>query len=123
MVSRPVLSDRCIDQPLVLHADNGSPMKGETLLETLYRLGIATSYSRPRTSNDTPYSKALFRTCKYGLAYPAEGFASLEEARPWMQRFVDGYNTVHRHRGLRFVTPQQRHAGLDQAILAQRQAS
>lgn len=65
MVSRTVLSERCIDQPLVLDADNGSPMKGETLLETLYRLGIATSYSRPRTSNDNPYSEALFRTCKY----------------------------------------------------------
>ena len=122
VVSRAVLSERCIDQPLVLHADNGSPMKGETLLETLYRLGIATSYSRPRTSNDNPYSEALFRTCKYCPAYPAEGFTSLEEARAWMQRFVDGYNTVHRHSGIRFVTPQQRHEGLDQAILAHRQA-
>lgn len=122
VVSRAVLSERCIDQPLVLQADNGSPMKGETLLETLYRLGIATSYSRPRTSNDNPYSEALFRTCKYCPAYPAESFASLEEARAWMQRFVDGYNTVHRHSGIRFVTPQQRHEGLDQAILAHRQA-
>lgn len=122
VVSRTVLSERCIDQPLVLHADNGSPMKGETLLETLYRLGIATSYSRPRTSNDNPYSEALFRTCKYCPAYPTEGFASLEAARAWMQQFVDGYNTVHRHSGIRFVTPQQRHEGRDQAILAQRQA-
>jgi putative transposase len=122
VVSRAVLSERCIDQPLVLHADNGSPMKGETLLETRYRLGIATSYSRPRTSHDNPYSEALFRPCKYCPAYPAEGFASLQEARAWMQRFVDGYNTVHRHSGIRFVTPQQRHEGFDQAILAQRQA-
>lgn len=65
VVRRAVLAEGCIDQPLVLHADNGSPMKGETLLETLYRLGISTSYSRPRTSNDNPYSEALFRTCKY----------------------------------------------------------
>jgi transposase InsO family protein len=64
VVRRAVLAEGCVDQPLVLHADNGSPMKGETLLETLYRLGIATSYSRPRTSNDNPYSEALFRTCK-----------------------------------------------------------
>ena len=71
VVRRAVLAEGCIDHPLVLHADNGSPMKGETLLATLYRLGIATSYSRPRTSNDNPYSEALFRTCKYlpGLSH------------------------------------------------------
>ena len=122
VVRRAVLGEQRIDQPLVLHADNGSPMKGETLLATLYRLGIATSYSRPRTSNDNPYSEALFRTCKYCPAYPAHGFASLDEARGWVQRFVQGYNHDHRHSGIRFVTPAQRHRGEDQAILAQRQA-
>ena len=66
VVRRAVRAEGCVDQPRVLHADNGSPMKGETLLETLYRLGIATSYSRPRTSNDNPYSEALFRTWKSG---------------------------------------------------------
>jgi transposase InsO family protein len=122
VVRRAVLAERCIDRPLVLHADNGSPMKGETLLETLYRLGIATSYSRPRTSNDNPYSEALFRTCKYRPDYPAQGFADLNEARAWMQQFARGYNEDHRHSGIRFVTPQQRHSGQDRAILAQRQA-
>ena len=97
-------------------------MKGETLLETLYRLGIATSYSRPRTSNDNPYSEALFRTCKYCPAYPAPGFADLDTARAWMRRFVQGYNHDHCHSGIRFVTPQQRHSGQDRLILAQRQA-
>src|ERR671915_196508 len=87
VVRRAVLAEGCVDQPPVLHADNGSPMKGETLLETLYRLGVATSYSRPRTSNDNPYSEALFRTCKYCPAYPTQGFAGLEEARAWMQQF------------------------------------
>jgi transposase InsO family protein len=107
-------------------------MKGETLLETLYRLGIAPSYSRPRTSHDNPYSEALFRTCKYCPAYPAHGFAGPEvakgdAARTWMQQFVHGYNHEHRHSGLRFVTPhaslpQQRHQGQAPTILAQRQA-
>lgn len=82
----------------------------------------STSYSRPRTRNDNPYSEALFRTCKYCPAYPAEGLASLEAARGWMPGFVAGYNTVHRHSGVRWVTPQQRHDRQDQAILAQRQA-
>ena len=121
VVRRAVLAEQCIDQPLVLHADNGSPMKGETLLETLYRLGISTSYNRPRTSNDNPYSEALFRTCKYRPDYPVQGFASLKEARLWMQQFVQGYNYEHRHSGIRFVTPAQRHQGQDRAILVQRQ--
>lgn len=121
VVRRAVLAEQCIDQPLVLHADNGSPMKGETLLETLYRLGVSTSYSRPRTSNDNPFSEALFRTCKYRPAYPDQGFASLAEARTWMQQFVQGYNQAHRHSGIQFVTPEQRHQGHDGAILANRQ--
>ena len=122
VVRRAVLAEGCIDRPLVLHADNGSPMKGEALLETLYRLGIGTSYSRPRTSNDNPYSEALFRTCKYRPDYPHQGFASLEDARAWVQQFVAGYNHEHCHSGIRFVTPAQRHQGQDHAILTQRQA-
>ena len=121
VVRRAVLAERCLDRPLVLHADNGSPMKGESLLATLYRLGISTSYSRPRTSNDNPYSEALFRTCKYRPDYPAQGFARLEAARAWMQQFVQGYNQEHRHSGIRFVTPLERHQGQDLALLAQRQ--
>lgn len=122
VVQRAVLSEHCIDQPLILHADNGSPMKGETLLETLHRLGIATSYNRPRTSNDNPYSEALFKTCKYRPDYPAQGFEGMATARSWMQQFVTFYHDEHRHSGLRFVTPLQRHQGLDDDILARRQA-
>lgn len=96
-------------------------MKGETLLETVCRLGVSTSYSRPRTSKDNPFSEALFRTCKYRPAYPDRGFASLAEARTWMQQFVQGYNQEHRHSGIQFVTPEQRHQGHDGAILANRQ--
>lgn len=121
VVRRAVLAARCIDQPLSLPADNGSPMKGETLLETLYRLGISTSYNRPRISNDNPFSEALFRTGKYCPAYPERGFARLEEARTWMQQFVQGYNHEHRHSGIQFVTPDERHQGFDGAILANRQ--
>jgi putative transposase len=71
---------------------------------------------------DNPYSEALFRTCKYCPAYPTQGFAGLAEARAWMQPCVYGYNHEHCPSGIRFVTPQQRHSGQDQAILAQRQA-
>ncbi len=58
-------------KPLVHHSDNGSPMKGASLLETLYQLGITPSRSRPRVSNDNPYAESIFRTCKYRPTYPA----------------------------------------------------
>jgi putative transposase len=122
VIERAVLAERVIDQPLVLHADNGSSFKGATLLEKLHELNITPSYSRPRVSNDNAYSEALFRTCKYVPDYPVDGFASLEDAQRWVHGFVGGYNTEHRHSAIRFVTPAQRHRGEDPQILAQRHA-
>ena len=122
VVEQAVLAESCINQPLVLHSDNGSPMKGATMLETLRRLEIDPSFSRPRVSNDNPYSEAMFRTFKYVPGYPEEGFATLEQAREWVARFVRWYNEVHRHSAIQYVTPVQRHNGEDQAILDERQA-
>jgi len=122
LVQRAVWAEGCLDTPLVLHADNGSPMKGSTLRSMLEALGVQPSYSRPRVSNDNPYSEALFRTCKYRPEYPTDGFASLQAARDWMLAFVRWYNTEHRHSAIRFVTPQQRHDGQEAEILANRQA-
>jgi hypothetical protein len=104
----------------VLHADNGSPMKGATLKATLERLGVIASYSRPRVSDDNPFSEALFRTCKYRPDWPRSGFASREDAQHWVARFVAWYNHEHRHSAIRFVTPSARHAGEDRALLARR---
>ncbi len=106
---------------IVLHSDNGSPMKGATMLATLQRLGVVTSFSRPRVSDDNPYSEALFRTLKYRPEYPETPFASLQAANAWVANFVSWYNTVHQHSGIRFVTPEARHSGRDVAILAQRE--
>lgn len=107
VIERAVLAERIIDRPLVLHADNGSPFKGATLLDKLRELNIESSFSRPRVSNDNPYSEALFRTCKYVPDYPTGGFGDLEQARQWIQGFVAWYNHEHRHSGIRFVTPAQ----------------
>jgi putative transposase len=107
---------------LVLHSDNGSPMKGATLLVTLQKLGVVASFSRPAVSNDNPYSEALFKTCKYRPGFPDQPFESLEQARAWVAGFADWYNEEHRHSGIRFVTPGERHRGEDIAILAQRKA-
>jgi len=107
-------------EPLVLHSDNGSPMKGATMLETLYALGITPSRSRPRVSNDNPYAESLFRTLKYVPNFQPQGFHTLEEARQWVAGFVKWYNYEHRHSGIHYVTPNQRHNGEDKSVLAAR---
>lgn len=109
-------------KPLVLHSDNGSPMKGATLLETLIMLGVMPSNSRPRVSNDNAYAEAIFKTLKYRPGYPRKGLASLEDARTWVLKFARWYNKEHHHSGLNFLTPEQRHNGLGQAVLANRKA-
>ena len=124
LVRRAVLSEHLTVSisPLVLHSDNGSPMKGASLLETLYTLGITPSRSRPRVSNDNPYAESIFRTCKYRPNYPTAGFMNLTQARTWVLAFVKWYNYEHRHSGLNFLTPHQRHSGIDQAILENRKS-
>ena len=107
-------------ESLVLHSDNGSPMKGATMLATLQRLGVMPSFSRPSVSNDNPYSEALFKTLKYHPGFPDKPFDSLQEAREWVAGFQHWYNEVHRHSALKFVTPGQRHRGEDIMILEQR---
>ena len=106
---------------LVLHSDNGGPMKGSTMLATLQWLGVVPSFSRPHVSDDNPFSEALFRTLKYAPEYPNRPFFSLDEAQRWVEAFVLWYNTQHRHSAIRFVTPDQRHFGQEEAILANRQ--
>ena len=104
---------------LNLHSDNGSPMKGATMLATLQRLGVTPSFSRPGVSNDNAYSESLFKTLKYRPGYPQQ-FSSIEEAREWTLKFVLWYNTMHMHSGIKYVTPDQRHFGLDKKILETR---
>jgi putative transposase len=120
LVQRTVLGQRCVAQPLVLHADNGAPMKSYSLKAKLEALGIIASHSRPRVSNDNPFSESLFRTLKYWPKWPSKGFATLTLARQWVARFIDWYSNEHRHSGIRFVTPAQRHQGQDQALLQRR---
>jgi len=117
LIRKAVLAEGCVLAPLVLHADNGSPMKAATMKATLERLGVIASYSRPRVSDDNPFSEALFRTCKYRPNWPSKGFAKKIEAQAWVEGFVRWYNTEHRHSGIRFVTPQMRHSGIEVAIL------
>jgi putative transposase len=105
---------------LVLHQDNGSPMKGATLVTTLNSLGVVASYSRPRVSNDNPYSESVFRTLKYRPEYPGRPFPSVDGAQTWVDGFVTWYNTKHLHSAIQFVTPEDRHYGRETEILANR---
>lgn len=104
----------------VLHGDNGSTLKATTVLAMLNWLGVKPSYSRPRVSDDNAYAESLFRTAKYRPEFPAKGFTDLDAARTWAAGFVHWYNIEHRHSGIQYVTPEQRHAGDDHAILAAR---
>jgi hypothetical protein len=90
------------------------------MLATLQRLGVIASFSRPSVSDDNPFSEALFRTLKYRPGFPRKPFPTLEAAQEWVAGFVDWYNDEHLHSAIRYVTPSDRHAGRDKAILARR---
>ena len=105
----------------ILHSDNGAAMRSYTLAAKLKELGIGMSFSRPRVSNDNAYAESLFRTLKYHHSYPLRRFRNLLSVRAWADGFVDLYNTEHRHSGIKYVTPNQRHYGEADAICSIRQ--
>ena len=112
--------ERIARDQVILHSDNGSSMKGSTMLATLQNLGVAASFSRPAVSNDNPYSESLFKTLKYRPMHLPKPFEDLLVARQWATKVVHWYNEEHRHSSIKYVTPTERHAGEDQALLAQR---
>ena len=120
LVEKAIMNEKIRGNPLVLHSDNGSPMKSFTLKAKLESLGVMSSFSWPRVSNDNPYSESLFRTFKYRPGYPQDGFVDIYKAREWVLEFVDWYNNKHYHSGLNFVTPSSRHCGQAKEIMANR---
>jgi transposase InsO family protein len=120
LIQRCMLREQCLNKPLVLHSDNGAPMKSQTMKAKMDELGVLSSYSRPRVSNDNPFSESLFRTLKYRPEWPSSGFSCLSDARDWVDNFSGWYNNEHRHSKLNFVTPAQRHAGQDRELLLKR---
>lgn len=102
-----------------LHNDNGGPMKGSSFLATLDFLGVLRSHSRPRVSNDNPYSESLFKTLKYKAGYP-NSFETIDEANEWMEGFTKWYNSEHKHSGIDHISPNERHDGLEDIILKKR---
>ena len=105
---------------LTLHADRGPVPKGKTVKQLLVDLDVTRSLSRPRVSNDNPFSEAQFRTFKYGPEYPNR-FTGFDHARSFCQRIFPWYNNEHRHSGIAYFTPADVHYGRVDGLLAQRQ--
>jgi putative transposase len=123
LIEQACHDEKVLLNQLVLHSDNGSPMKGVTMIAMLQKLGVVPSFSRPSVSNDNPYSESLFKTVKYHSSYPAVTyFETIFAARVWCEKFVKWYNQEHLHSALKFITPQQRHNGEDKMIMKKRDA-
>ncbi|NYH22550.1 transposase InsO family protein [Paraburkholderia bryophila] len=122
LLAKGCLREGIAGRPLVLHSDNGSAMKGATMRAAMIDLGVQPSFSRPRVSNDNAFAESLFRTAKYCPMWPEQSFDTLDAARVWVQRFVQWYNEEHRHSGLKYVSPAQRHRGEANELLARRRA-
>lgn len=120
LMQKALLRENLHTQRPILHSDNGSAMKSQTLRAKLHEWGISPSYSRPGVSDDNAFVESLFRTLKYCPKWPVKGFSNLEEARTWAQKFMKWYNHEHQHSQIRFVTPAQRHCREDWTILSKR---
>lgn len=120
LVKQAIEREDANPKKLALHADNGGPMKGSTLLAMLQRLGVVASFSRPGVSDDNPFSEALFRTMKYRPGFPRKPFESFAAALKWVEDFVHWYNNEHLHSAIRYVTPSDRHSGKESPLLANR---
>jgi len=105
---------------LTLHSDRGTSMRSKTVAELLDDLGVTKSHSRPRTSNDNPFSEAQFKTMKYCPFFPGR-FASIEEGRDFFRLFFAWYNEEHHHSGIAMLTPSDVHAGRVEEVVAVRQ--
>lgn len=119
--SANITDDIIIRDSLVLHSDNGGPMKGQNMMAKAYALGLTTSYSRPRNSNDNAHIESSFATLKHSHSVPIPAcFKSVSEAQSWVNKFYSWYNNEHLHSGIGYVTPEQCYNGDWQAIFENR---
>lgn len=120
LIATAIHDNQVPDGQLTLHADRGSSMTSKTVSQLLADLGVLQSHSRPRVSNDNPFSEAQFKTLKYSPRFPKR-FANIESARRFIDDFFDHYNHDHRHSGIGLHTPADVHHGRAGAIRAARQ--
>jgi putative transposase len=125
-LARRLLRDTCEKQgikpdELVVHSDRGSPMISKTLGQLLADLGVEKSFSRPRVSNDNPFSESAFKTLKYSPGFPDRFSGGYDQALTHCRSFLNWYNDEHHHSGLVGLTPAQVHSGRAQTVLAERE--
>ena len=126
-LARRLIAQSCANQgierdQLTVHSDRGASMTSKLVAQLLADLGITKTHSRPYTSNDNPFSEALFKTTKYCPEFP-DRFTSLHEALAFGRVFFPWYNTAHRHSGIGFLTPEMVHYGQATAVLQARAAT
>lgn len=119
LLAETITRERVDHDQLTIHADRGSSMASKPVALLLADLGVTKSHSRPRVSNDNPYSESQFKTLKYCPDFPGR-FGSIEHARQFCVQFFDAYNNSHRHGGLGLLTPAVVHAGQAGQVRAQR---
>jgi putative transposase len=105
---------------LVVHSDRGAPMKSHAVADLLAMLGVARSFSRPRVSNDNPFSESSFKTMKFQPTFPRR-FDSVQHARSWVATYFDWYHREHHHSGLAFFTPEDVFCGRVERVATVRQ--
>ena len=120
LLEQSILKQGVEPDQITVHADRGSAPTSKTLTQMMIDLGIKRSHSRPRVSNDNPFSESNFHTLKSRPDYPAR-FGSYQDARSFCRRTFDWYNHEHHHSGLAMLTPAQVHHGHAVEVLAQRQ--
>jgi putative transposase len=120
LIEESCRKERIDADQLVIHSDRGSPMTAKTTAQLLADLGITKSHSRPRVSNDNPYSESQFKTMKYASTFPGT-FGCLQDARQYLGRFFQWYNCEHRHSGIGMMTPWAIHHGHADDLRRQRQ--
>jgi len=122
LIADAVARHRVAPGQLTVHADRGSSMTSNPVVELLAFLGIGRTHSRPHVSNDNPYSEAQFKTLKYCPAFP-ERFGCIQDAQAFCQTFFAYYNHEHRHSGIGYHTPASLHYGTATEVRAQRQVT
>jgi len=123
-LAKQLIEDSCSKQQvapgeLILHSDRGSPMTSQGTAQLLARLGVTRSLSRPRVSDDNPFSEAQFKTLKYHPGFP-DRFGSMEDSIGFVRSFIPWYNTEHRHGSLSMLTPEDVHLDRATRVLNQR---
>ena len=119
LIAQTCATQGIVPQQLTIHADRGAPMRSKRVALLFSDLGIDASHSRPRVSNDNPFSEAQFRTLKYRPAFP-DRFGSLVHARAISRDLFAWYNDAHHHSGLTYLTPAAVHYGRAATVLANR---